>query len=96
MSLAVSIALIFFAAGVYSWYLLRTASATESVFIRKKSVTLALGAVLASIGGAAYFLSLLLRDELIPMVTAYGLILAVIGFNMLVAPLFMKRAKVFE
>lgn len=86
-----SLALVIFAASVYSRFLFKTGVESASGLVRKRSFIFAIGSVVAAFSGTTYFISPFLPIALVPYVVAASSIPGVIGFSLMVWPLFLKE-----
>ena len=88
-----SLLLVIFAASTYSRFLLKTGIASSSIIIRKRSFVFAIGSVIAAFSGSSYFISPLLLESARPYVVAAAIIPGIVGFSLMVLPLFLKEPK---
>lgn len=86
-----SLMLVISAASTYSRFLLKTGIASSSMLIRKRSFIFAIGSVIAAFSGSSYFISPLLLESARPYVVAVASIPGIVGFTLMVLPLFLKE-----
>ncbi|MFA7286341.1 MAG: hypothetical protein WC052_01600 [Patescibacteria group bacterium] len=82
---------IVFTAGLFAVQFFRTSINATAAPVRRRSIFMALGAVVAAIDGVSYFASHLLSQTVVPYAATAGLVPAVVGFFLMTYPLLFRH-----